>query len=91
MKSSGDGNSCYQINILKRNFHITVFPTMKELQDTIQTNLHKSLFVARQKSPITSIHTEVILSSWLEFEARLLLFGLKEMIWFLCFGQVSRR
>ena len=38
---------------------------------SIETIPYNSLFVALQSAPITSIHTEVILSSWLDFRGYL--------------------
>ena len=65
---------------------------MSESLDTvalIQTISTNSLFVARQNSPITSIDTEVILSSWKELADALLVIGSKEMIWIICFVSES--
>ena len=56
------------------------------LYPPIQTIPYNSLFVARQNAPVTSIDTNVILSSWIEFDAGLLFIGQEEMIWFLCFA-----
>ena len=53
---------------------------------SIQTILTNSLFVVRQNSPITSIDTEFMRSSWKEFADDLLLIGLKEMIWIFSFA-----
>ena len=49
----------------------------------VQAILTNSLFAARQNSPITSINTEFILSSWKEFADDFLLIGREEMIWIL--------
>ena len=57
----------------------------------IKTFPYNSLLVARQNAPITSINTEVILSSWKGFDAGLLLIGSKEMIWFVCFGMSRKK
>ena len=55
--------------------------------ESIQTISTNSLFVARQNSPIISIDTEVIPSSWKEFADALLVIGSKEMIWIICFDK----
>ena len=44
-----------------------------------------SLVVARQNVPITFIHSETTLSYWIDFGARFLLIGSREIIWIVSF------
>ena len=59
--------------------------TYQKIGHSDSDNINQFSFRCRQNSQITSIDTEVILSSWKEFAAALLVIGSKEMIWIICF------
>ena len=72
---------------LRRNNFYSSFPviTVGNVGILYCNQAINSLFVSHQNSPITSIDTEFILSSWKEFADYLLLIGSKEIMWIFCF------